>query len=181
MSMAPTPEAAPEATPKASPTARPGWQRMTEHAMAACLAVMAGSVFLNVVLRYGFGMGIAASDELSRLLFVWLVMLGATAAYPQGEHMAFTSLIARFAHRPRVLRPLTALLRVLVLLCCTLMGVGAWQQVLVGMGSVSVVMAYPMALLPLPVLLCSAAIGCMAANELVRSTPLKWAHDAPTE
>ena len=60
--------------------------------MALALGVMALAVFINVVLRYGFGSGVAASEELSRLLFVWMVFLGATVAYPAGEHMAFTSL-----------------------------------------------------------------------------------------
>ena len=68
-------------------------RHLTETAMAVCLGVMAVAVFVNVVLRYGFGSGIAASEELSRLLFVWMVFIGATAAYPAGEHMAFTSLV----------------------------------------------------------------------------------------
>ena len=55
-------------------------QRLTQFAMAACLGVMAVAVFVNVVLRYGFGSGVAASEELSRLLFVWMVFIGATAA-----------------------------------------------------------------------------------------------------
>ena len=74
-------------------TPAPRLQRLTQFAMAACLGVMAVAVFVNVVLRYGFGSGVAASEELSRLLFVWMVFIGATAAYPAGEHMAFTSLI----------------------------------------------------------------------------------------
>ena len=41
-----------------------------DNLMAACLGVMALAVFVNVVLRYGFGSGLAASEELSRLLFV---------------------------------------------------------------------------------------------------------------
>ena len=61
--------------PKAHPL-----QRAAQTLMAACLAVMACSVFLNVVLRYGFGSGIAASEELSRLLFVWMVMIAAAGA-----------------------------------------------------------------------------------------------------
>ena len=73
--------------------ATPPWQRLAQGAMAACLGVMAIAVFINVVLRYGFGSGVAASEELSRLLFVWMVFIGATAAYPAGEHMAFTSLV----------------------------------------------------------------------------------------
>ena len=49
------------------------FQRWTNFAMAVCLGIMAVAVFVNVVMRYGFGSGIAASEELSRLLFVWMV------------------------------------------------------------------------------------------------------------
>src|SRR5574343_283962 len=90
-------------TPLADPTP-PAFQHWAEAAMAACLAVMAAAVFVNVVLRYGFGSGIAASEELSRLLFVWMVFIGATAAYPRGEHMAFTSLLLPLREKPRALR-----------------------------------------------------------------------------
>ena len=75
-------------------------QGLTHAAMAVALGVMALAVFVNVVLRYGFGSGIAASEELSRLLFVWMVFLGAAAAYPAGEHMAFTSLVGLLRKRP---------------------------------------------------------------------------------
>lgn len=156
-------------------------QRWAHHAMALCLAVMACAVFLNVVLRYGFGRGIAASEELSRLLFVWMVFIGATAAYPLGEHMAFTSLIAVFNDRPVVIRAITVLLRLLVLLGCAMVGFGAWQQVVIGMQSVSVVLAYPVALLPLPVLLSCIAIGLMALKELVTGQPLDLEHGAEVE
>ena len=60
--------------------------RISQVLMAGCLGVMAVAVFVNVVLRYGFGSGIAASEELSRLLFVWMVFIGAAAAYPAGGH-----------------------------------------------------------------------------------------------
>lgn len=152
------------------------FQRVTHAAMAACLAVMAVSVFVNVVLRYGFGSGIAASEELSRLLFVWMVFIGATAAYPAGEHMAFTSLVGMLKSRPAALAAMTALIRLLVILACVLLGWGAWQQVVVGMGSHSVVLGYPTALLPLPALLAAIAIGVMALTELVRREPLDLGH-----
>ena len=74
--------------------------RISQLLMASCLGVMAVAVFINVVLRYGFGSGVAASEELSRLLFVWMVFIGAAAAYPAGEHMAFTSLAGLLAKRP---------------------------------------------------------------------------------
>jgi TRAP-type C4-dicarboxylate transport system permease small subunit len=158
-----------------------GAQRLANLAMGACLAVMAVSVFVNVVLRYGFGSGVAASEELSRLLFVWMVFIGATAAYPLGEHMAFTSLVALLRGKPAVMALATATIRLLVILGCVLIGWGAWQQVVVGLDSHSVVLGYPTALLPLPALLCAAAIGVIALVELVRRTPLDLGHGMELE
>jgi gluconokinase len=159
----------------------PRLQRVTHVAMAACLGVMALAVFVNVVLRYGFGSGIAASEELSRLLFVWMVFIGATAAYPAGEHMAFTSLVGMLRTRPAAMAAMTALIRLMVLLACALLAWGAWQQVVVGMGSRSVVLGYPTALLPLPALLCAVAIGVMALIELIKREPLDLGHGADVE
>ena len=149
--------------------------------MAACLAVMTTAVFLNVLLRYGFGSGIAASEELSRLLFVWMVFIGATAAYPVGEHMAFTSIVATFQNRPKTMAVLKVVIRVLVIFTCVLLGHGAWQQVEVGMASESVVMGYNTALLPLPVLLSSIAIGVMALKELIQNKPMEFDHGVDME
>ncbi|MFZ5548991.1 MAG: TRAP transporter small permease subunit [Pseudomonadota bacterium] len=156
-------------------------QRIAQAAMAGCLGVMALAVFVNVVLRYGFGSGIAASEELSRLLFVWMVFIGATAAYPLGEHMAFTSLVAVLRRKPALMALATAAIRLLVILGCVLIGWGAWQQVVVGWDSHSVVLGYPTALLPLPALLCAAAIGAMALVELVKRAPLDLGHGMELE
>lgn len=163
------------------PIAQGRFQRLTHVLMAACLAVMAVAVFVNVVLRYGFGSGIAASEELSRLLFVWMVFIGAAAAYPAGEHMAFTSLVGMLRNRPAAFAAMTALIRVLVILACGLVAWGAWQQVVVGLDSRSVVLRYPSALLPLPALLAAVAIGVMALVELVRREPLDLGHMAEVE
>ena len=162
-----------------SPSSR--WQRPFDLAMAACLAVMALAVFVNVVLRYGFGSGVAACEELSRLLFVWMVFIGATAAYPAGEHMAFTSLVGLLQKRPVAFALMTALIRVLVVAGASLVAWGAWQQVVVGMGSQSVVLGYSTALLPLPAFLSCAAIAVMAGIELIRRTPLDLGHAADVE
>lgn len=168
--------------PVQDPAAVPGkFVQLTHVLLALCLGVMAVSVFVNVVLRYGFGSGVAGSEELSRLLFVWMVFIGATAAYPAGEHMAFTSLVAMLQKRPLALALMTAVIRVLVLLACVLLGRGAWQQVVVGIDSYSVVMGYPTALLPLPALLCAIAIGAMALWELLQRTPLDLGHGAEVE
>ena len=149
--------------------------------MALALGVMALAVFINVVLRYGFGSGVAASEELSRLLFVWMVFLGATVAYPAGEHMACTSLAGALKKWPAVFSTLTVVIRLLVIAACAMLGWGAWQQVLVGLDSQSVVLGYPTALLPLPALICAAAMGVMALVELVRRSPLDLGHSAEME
>jgi TRAP-type transport system small permease protein len=110
-----------------SPSSSTAWTaRIADSAMALCLAVMAGSVFVNVVLRYGFGSGVAASEELSRLLFVWMVFIGATAAYPRGEHMAFTSLLQPLRGKP-VLKLLVRLIHALVIVACAFI---AWGSVI---------------------------------------------------
>jgi gluconokinase len=157
------------------------FQRASNIAMGACLAVMATAVFINVVLRYGFGSGVAASEELSRLLFVWMVFIGATAAYPRGEHMAFTSLVGLLRKHAAAFMAMTILIRGLVILACVLLAWGAWQQVVVGLGSHSVVLGYPTALLPLPALLSAGAIGAMALVELIRNQPLDLGHGAEVE
>ncbi len=154
--------------------------RVADTAMALCLAVMAAAVFVNVVLRYGFGSGVAASEELSRLLFVWMVFIGATGAYPRGEHMAFTGLLLPL--RDHALLPwLARLIHALVVLSCVLIGWGAWQQVVVGLDSRSVVLGYPTSLLPLPAFLCAFAIGVMALINLVRGRPIDFGRESEVE
>ena len=161
----------------------PPVQKFLDSLMAVCLAIMAASVFFNVVLRYGFGSGLAASAELSRLLFVWMVFIGATAAYPKGEHMAFTSLLHPLLKpgRETALKLATRLIHALVVLSCALVGWGAWQQVVVGMDSVSVVLRYPQALLPLPALLCTLAIGLMALVQLIQGRAIDFGHAVDVE
>ncbi len=163
------------------PSAANRFEHLAQALMALCLGVMAVAVFINVVLRYGFGSGVAASEELSRLLFVWMVFIGAAAAYPRGEHMAFTSLAGLLAKRPLAFAAITAAIRLLVIAACAMLAWGAWQQVVVGLGSHSVVMGYSTALLPLPAFLCATAIGVMALIELVQRKPLHLGHGADVE
>lgn len=51
--------------------------RMIDLVMALLLAALIVLVFTNVVMRYGFSSGLRVTIELSRLWFVWVVMLGA--------------------------------------------------------------------------------------------------------
>lgn len=165
----------------ATPDAMLRTQRVAYLAGALCLAVMALAVFINVILRYGFSSGVAGSEELSRLLFVWMVFICATAAYPAGEHMAFTSLLLPAKNKPRVLRAMARLIHALVVLAAGLVAWGAWQQVVVGMAGRSTVMGYPLALLPLPAFLCACAIAAMALINLVRGSAIDLGHESDVE
>ena len=99
-------------------------QTVLHGAMAVCPGVVAAVVFVDVVLRYVFGSAIAASEELSRLLFVWMVFIGATAAYPRGELMAFTMLLSALKSHPHLFALLTVLIRLLTILACVLLARG---------------------------------------------------------
>ena len=69
----------------------------------------------------------------------------------------------------------------MVIAACAMLGWGAWQQVVVGLGSHSVVLGYSTALLPMPALICAVAMGVMALVELVRGTPLDLGRNADAE
>jgi TRAP-type C4-dicarboxylate transport system permease small subunit len=62
--------------------------------IAAFLAVMVVLVFGNVFLRYAFNTGITSSEELSRLLFVWLTFLGAIVALREHGHLGVDVLVS---------------------------------------------------------------------------------------
>lgn len=100
--------------------------RALELTIVACLAVMALLVFGNVVLRYGFNSGIAVSEELARLLFVWLVLLGAILATRQHAHICFDTLVNSLPQRWKKL--VVVLTGLLMLAACVIFVVGGWQQ-----------------------------------------------------
>ena len=107
--------------------------RALEIVIVACLAVMAVLVFGNVVLRYAFDSGIAVSEELSRLLFVWLIFLGAILASVQRAHIGFDALVQRLPLAGRKL--LVVLTGGLMLWACGMFIVGGWQQTEINLGN----------------------------------------------
>ncbi|MGH7185201.1 MAG: TRAP transporter small permease [Pseudomonadota bacterium] len=67
------------------------------------LAIMAGAVFLQVMLRYIGWALFDGLDEVPRYLFVWLVMIGAAAAMHRGEHTLLGYFRDRLGRRGRAL------------------------------------------------------------------------------
>lgn len=107
--------------------------RALEIVMVVCLTVMAVLVFGNVVLRYAFDSGIAVSDELARLMFVWLIFLGAILATVQNAHIGFDALVEKL---PAVGRKFALLLTgALMLWACGMFVVGGWEQTKINLGN----------------------------------------------
>ena len=77
------------------PTVVDRLSKVLEALIALCLALMVIMVFGNVVLRYAFNSGIAASEEVSRWLFVWLTFLGAIVAVKEHGHLGSDMLVSR--------------------------------------------------------------------------------------
>ena len=59
------------------------------------IASMVILVFLNVVLRYGFNSSITWSEEMGRILFVWVVFLGAVVAAKEKSHLGVDILTSK--------------------------------------------------------------------------------------
>ena len=72
--------------------ARTLW-RALDAIMAALMLLMIVLVFTNVVMRYGFSSGLRVSVELSRLMFVWIVMIGAVIVHIRRKESAVVPLI----------------------------------------------------------------------------------------
>jgi TRAP-type C4-dicarboxylate transport system permease small subunit len=96
------------AEPSDSPAVGTGagsiWTRaydMLGHVGGLILAIMAGAVFLQVVLRYLGLTGIDGLEEVPRYLFVWLVMIGAASAMQRGQHTVLDYFINLLSPRGR--------------------------------------------------------------------------------
>ncbi|HEY9318301.1 TRAP-type C4-dicarboxylate transport system permease small subunit [Achromobacter deleyi] len=134
--------------------------------MVACLAVMVVLLFGNVALRYLFNSGINASDEVSRLAFVWLIFLGAVIALREHQHIGVTMLVERFG--PAARRVSHIFCQLLVLWVLWLMAQGSWVQTVIGMDTVLPVTGMRLAVFNTAALYASVAMGILTVIDLVR-------------
>jgi TRAP-type C4-dicarboxylate transport system permease small subunit len=141
-------------------------ERSVEALMALDLALIVLLVFSNVVARYGFGAGFAGAEEISRLLFVWLVFLGAILALRRQAHLGVELLQARL---PRPVRRTCAVVtHVLMLYALWLFLAGSWTQTRIGMNTFSTVLRYPNALMSASGLVCAASMLVIVGANLLR-------------
>jgi TRAP-type C4-dicarboxylate transport system permease small subunit len=112
--------------------------------MALLLAAMCVMVFGNVVLRYLFNQGLTASDELSRLFFVWLTFVGAAVAIRERGHIGVDMLVRRLP--PRGARLCLVLAHGLMLWVVWLMLQGSWKQAMINLNVASPTLGFSMSL-----------------------------------
>nr|WP_305038021.1 TRAP transporter small permease [Neorhizobium galegae] len=99
--------------------------------IALLLAGMVVLVFGNVVLRYAFNQGITASEELSRVFFIWLTFLGGVVAMREHGHLGVDSLLKRLP--PTSARIAVLMGQGLMLLATWLLISGSWTQTLINL------------------------------------------------
>lgn len=96
--------------------------------LVAIFAVLVGCVMWQVASRYVFSAPSTMTDELARLLLIWLAMLGAAYTLGQRRHLAINLIGAGVP--PQRLRPLNLLLILLIAaFAAGVMVHGGWRLV----------------------------------------------------
>lgn len=133
--------------------------RLIENLLIAGFVVMIAMVFGNVVLRYLFDSGITASEEASRMIFVWLTFGGAFLVAREGGHLGMTSLVSRLGVQGR--RICRVLSEALSLLCMAMLVIGCWEQASINMDNLAPVTGIPLGVAYLAGLVCGLGIGAL--------------------
>lgn len=145
--------------------------RSIEWLIATLMALMMVLVFVNVVMRYGFSSGIRAGIELSRLGFVWIVMLGASLCLKDGQHLAVSEFYDRL---PRLMRTVVGrLLWVVILGASVMLVMGCWRQTLANWHNISPLTGLPTGLFYLAGLVAGVLMSATALAGLLQPGPTR--------
>jgi TRAP-type transport system small permease protein len=132
--------------------------------MAGLMAAMIALVFANVVMRYGFSSGLRVSVELSRLGFVWVVMLGAVVVLRRGEHLAVTEFSEAFF--PRAVPLLRRLAWIVILVSVSMLFWGSLRQTIANWQNISPLTGLPTGLVYLSGVISGALMAFVAVVRL---------------
>lgn len=144
-----------------------GFFRFLEVTVVAGLALMVVLVFGNVVLRYGFNSGIDVSEELSRIVFVWVIFLGAVIGFRERAHLGVDTLIRRLPRAGKLACYVVSDL--LMLAICVLVFDGSLKQAVINLHNPAPVTGIPLAVGYGMSMFMSAAIALMIVHSLYRA------------
>lgn len=130
-----------------------------EQLIAALLVALIVAVSANVVGRSLLNHSLPWADELARMLFIWLIFIGAAAAFARYEHIAVDFLVRRL--RPRAAHALYLLQHLII---AVLMAVVLWGGYVVMSRSTgrTALLGVPWNLINLSLVLCAAFILAVA-------------------
>mgnify|MGYP003611296604 FL=1 len=148
---------------------KPLLKRLAEGLMVLALAGMVIAVFINVVLRYVFHTSIVSYEEISRLLFVWLVAIGSIVAAFEGAHLGFDMVTSRVG--PAARKALFWISQLLITACMVLLLWGSWEQVVAGWRGNSRVLGSPRALGAAATLVLAIGMLVVVVRDMIRGTP----------
>jgi TRAP-type C4-dicarboxylate transport system permease small subunit len=133
---------------------------------AVILGVLVIAVFINVVLRFGFASGFVATEELSRILLVWLIFGGAIVVLHGRNHISMTMAVEKLPHRIQWV--LALLGPVLMIFCDVLLIMGAYRQVTFSLSDYYPVSGLPVAVSYLPGVLAAGAFAIINLASFIR-------------
>lgn len=130
-----------------------------EHVIAALLVALIISVSANVIGRAVLNHSLPWADELARMLFIWLIFIGAAAAFARYEHIAVDFLVRRL--KPRAAHALYLFQHLAI---TALMGVIIWGGFLVMSRATSrtAILGVPWNLVNVSLVLCATFIAAVA-------------------
>lgn len=104
------------------------WRFGAESVLALLMAVMVGTVILQVFYRFALGNPLSWSEELARYAFVWITFLGAAVAYRHGAHIVVETIVVLLPRRLQAaLAWVVDALMVLALVVLMVQGLGIVQ------------------------------------------------------
>ncbi len=130
------------------------------------LAIMLALVLGNVILRYGFNTGLDVSEELARLLFIWVVFVGAVLAAREKTHIKVDLLSNALSRRGRWVTVIVS--ELFVVGCCVLVVWGTAMQHDISATTRSLVMGFPMSLVYGSAYVCCGGMGIISLLRIVR-------------
>lgn len=130
-----------------------------EHVIAALLVALIVSVSANVIGRAILNHSLPWADELARMLFIWLIFVGAAAAFARYEHIAVDILVHKLP--PRAAHILYLIQHLAI---TSLMGVIIWGGFLVisRASGRTAILGVPWNLVNISLVLCATFIATVA-------------------
>lgn len=122
-----------------------------EYLIAALLVTLIVAVSSNVIGRAVFNNSVPWADELARMLFIWLVFIGAAAAFARYEHIAVDALVRRLP--VRIAHVLYFTQHLIITGLMSVMLVGGYQVIASSSGR-SAILNVPLSLISLSLVLC---------------------------